>query len=422
MKLHFLGANRQVTGSRYCLEVAGNEVLIDCGMFQERKFQERNWDRCPIAADQIAALLLTHVHIDHCGLIPKLVKEGFRGPIHTTEPSAGLIEIMLRDSAEIQQEDVGYKRKRHQKQGRKGPFPYEPLYTEEDVDQTLPLVRGYGYGQPVQVTPEVTARFFDAGHILGSSMIQLDVSESGRQTRIVFSGDIGQSERAMVRLLGEATRHGNDPELFAGLVHACRYAGLFEESVAAHAEARRLDPNIVTSFQQTMMMKGDIDRLVSLDPRDRIPTGDHGIRVIGLGLAGRRDEARQALADMSQQSGIQTFQVWMSHLGAWLDRRIEDMMSTLATMTPLKIFDDPEAIFQEGWLLCDAGEPVRGLEYLQRAVARGYFVVPTLTGWPQFDALRDVPAFQTMLADAEAGRQRALAAFREAGGELLLAR
>ena len=237
-----------------------------------------------------------------------------------------------------------------------------------------------------------------------------------------LEAETGRAPDAIVRLLNEATRHGNDPELFAGLVHACRYAGLFEESVAAHAEARRLDPNIVTSFQQTMMMKGDIDRLVSLDSRDRIPTGDHGIRVIGLGLAGRRDEARQALADMSQQSGIQTFQVWMSHLGAWLDRRIEDMMSTLATMTPLKIFDDPEAIFQEGWLLCDAGEPVRGLEYLQRAVARGYFVVPTLTGWPQFDALRDVPAFQTMLADAEAGRQRALAAFREAGGELLLAR
>ena len=91
-------------------------------------------------------------------------------------------------------------------------------------------------------------------------------------------------------------------------------------------------------------------------------------------------------------------------------------------MASLKIFDDPEAIFQEGWLFCDVGEHQRGLEYLQRAVARGYFAAPTLTRWPQFDALRDVPAFQTLLADAEAGRQRALAAFREAGGELLLAR
>lgn len=199
MKLHFLGANRQVTGSRYCLEAAGKEVLIDCGMFQERKFQSRNWDRCPLPAEGIEALLLTHVHIDHSGLIPKLVKEGFRGPIHTTEPSAGLLEIMLRDSAEIQQEDIGYKKKRHGREGRKSPYPYEPLYTEDDVDQTLPLVRPCQYGQPVQVTPEITARFFDAGHILGSAMIQLDVNEGGKQTRLVFSGDIGQNDKPLIR-------------------------------------------------------------------------------------------------------------------------------------------------------------------------------------------------------------------------------
>jgi metallo-beta-lactamase family protein len=199
MKLHFLGANRQVTGSRYCLEVAGRRLLVDCGMFQERKYQERNWESCPIAADQIDSLLLTHVHIDHCGLIPKLVKEGFRGPIHTTEPSAGLIEIMLRDSAEIQVEDIKYKQKRHRKAGKKSPFPYQPLYTPEDVDRVLPLVRPCGYGQPVAVAPGVTARFFDAGHILGSAMIQLDVEESGRQTRLVFSGDIGQSDKPIIR-------------------------------------------------------------------------------------------------------------------------------------------------------------------------------------------------------------------------------
>ena len=97
------------------------------------------------------------------------------------------------------------------------------------------------------------------------------------------------------------------------------------------------------------------------------------------------------------------------------------MMGTLAAMTPMRIFHDPEAIFQEGWMLCDVGEHQRGLEYLQRAVAGGYFPAPTLARWPQFDALRDVPAFQTLVADAEAGRQRALAAFQEVGGDLLLA-
>jgi metallo-beta-lactamase family protein len=199
MKLHFLGANRQVTGSRYCLEVAGKEVMIDCGMFQERKFQHRNWDRCPLPVAGIEAMLLTHVHIDHCGLIPRAVQEGFSGPIHMTEPSAGLIDIMLRDAAEIQAEDLGYKQKRHRKEQRQSPHEYQPLFTVADVDRTLPLVQPCRYGEPLQVTPEVTARFFDAGHILGSAMLQLDATENGQTLRIVFSGDIGQTDKPIIR-------------------------------------------------------------------------------------------------------------------------------------------------------------------------------------------------------------------------------
>ena len=199
MKLHFLGANRQVTGSRYCLEVAGHEVMVDCGMFQERRFQPRNWDPCPIPPAQIDALLLTHVHIDHCGLIPKLVKDGFRAPIYATEPSVALTDIMLRDAAEIQEEDIGYKLKRHQREGRKSPFPYQPLFNVVDVDRCLPLLRTCKYGVAFEVVPGVTARFFDAGHILGSAMIQLDVTENGRATRIAFSGDIGQPNKPIIR-------------------------------------------------------------------------------------------------------------------------------------------------------------------------------------------------------------------------------
>lgn len=238
-----------------------------------------------------------------------------------------------------------------------------------------------------------------------------------------LEADTGRAREGMVRLLNEATRHGNDAELFAGLVHACRYAGLFEESIAAHAEARRLDPTIATSVLQTLMMNRDIDRLVALEPSDSVPGGaDQGIRAIGLAFSGRRDDARKALANLRQAAPIPAFQTWTEHLAAWLDRRVEDMVSTLALIAPLKIFDDPEAIFQEGWIYCDVGEHLRGLDYLQRAVARGYFPSATLTRWPQFDALRDDPAFQTLLADAEAGRERARAAFREAGGERLLAR
>jgi hypothetical protein len=125
---------------------------------------------------------------------------------------------------------------------------------------------------------------------------------------------------------------------------------------------------------------------------------------------------------MGQQPRLQMFQNWTAHLSAWLDRHTEAMAATLVAFAAFKIFDDPEAIFQEGWLFCDAGDYQRGLDFLQRAIASGYYPAPTLERWPQFDSLRELPAFQTLLADARAGRQRALAAFREAGGERLLAR
>jgi eukaryotic-like serine/threonine-protein kinase len=232
--------------------------------------------------------------------------------------------------------------------------------------------------------------------------------------------DRGQATQALVRLLREASRHGNDPELFAGLVHVCRYCGLYDEAIAAHQEARRLDPNVPTSYEQTVLMTGDIERLLTITQR-LAGSGDEGIRVIGLGLAGRRDEARRALADMGEARNIPAFHFWKDYLLAWLDRRVVDMMDN-TEFHGLKIMEDPEAIFQDGWLLCDVGEHERGLPHLQRAVAKGYFVAPTLRGHPQFDALRGDPRFEQVLAEAEAGRQRALNAFREGGGERLLGR
>jgi len=236
-----------------------------------------------------------------------------------------------------------------------------------------------------------------------------------------LEADIGQARRAMVRLLEEANRHGNDPELFAGLVHACRYCGLYEESLSAHAEARRLDPNAETGFEQTLLMKGDTDGVLAVRPPVLIAGADDGIRVIALGLAGRRDEARARLETMQGASRIAIFYLWTQYLRAWLDRRPEDM-DLRHTFGPLKIYDDPEAIFQEGWLLCDVGAHDRGMEHLQRAVAKGYCVAPTLARRPQFDRLRGDPGFQALLAQAEAGRSDALRAFRDAGGERLLGR
>jgi hypothetical protein len=139
-----------------------------------------------------------------------------------------------------------------------------------------------------------------------------------------------------------------------------------------------------------------------------------------LGLAGNRDEARRTLLAMRQPSRISTFQTWIEYLLMWLDRRADEMIAHLSRLTTLKIQDDPEAIFQEGWLFCDVGEYDTGLTYLRRAVDRGYFVVSTLSESKQFDALRGRADFEAILADAEAGRRRALASFRDAGGDRLL--
>jgi len=236
-----------------------------------------------------------------------------------------------------------------------------------------------------------------------------------------LEADIGEPIRAIVRLLNEANRHGNDPELFAGLVHACRYCGLFDESIAAHAEARRLDPNVPTSLEQTLLMAGELDDLMGVEPAALVAGADEGIRVIGLGLSGRRDEARKALVRM-RRAHIPAFQSWSEFLMAWLDKRTEDMQRRMSTFDGLKIRDDPEAIFQEGRFFCDVGEYRQGLELVKRAVAKGYWVVTTLERGREFDALRGDPEFEALIADAAAGRDRASAAFRQEGGERLLGR
>jgi TolB-like protein len=234
--------------------------------------------------------------------------------------------------------------------------------------------------------------------------------------------DTGRARAGMVRLIAEATRHGNDPELFAGLVHACRYCGLLEEAIAAHAEARRLDPNVPTSLEQTVLMTGDLGRLLAIERRQPSIGGDDVIRAIGLGLAGRREEARRRLVDLREASRIDTFRKWSLVLLAWLDRRPADMIAGAAALRTLKIMEDPEAMFQEGWLLCDAGDPEAGMPQLRAAVSKGYCAAPTLAGGRAFDALRDDPGFRALLAEAESGRRQALQAFREAGGERLLGR
>ncbi len=167
-------------------------------------------------------------------------------------------------------------------------------------------------------------------------------------------------------------------------------------------------------------MMGAVEKILELAHVEVVPGADDGIRVIALGFAGRLNEAREALKKMSSRPHIPAFEQWTSYLGAWLDRRLPEMLEGPIHTSTLKISEDPEAIFQEGRFFCDMGEHERGLANLERAVSRGYFASPALAMYPQFDPLRTNPEFQSLLADAEAGRQRALAAFRNAGGDKLL--
>ena len=198
MKLTFLGANRQVTGSRYCLHVGDCRVLIDCGLFQERAFVHRNWDRCPVSPSKFDALLLTHAHIDHSGLIPRFVSNGFEQKIYATKPTVALAEVMLRDSAGIQMEDAAYKKKRHRREKRRGKFPEEPLYDLDDAERALKQFHGVEYGEPQNICEAITATFHDAGHILGSAMLEITATENGNTRTIVFSGDIGQWNKPLI--------------------------------------------------------------------------------------------------------------------------------------------------------------------------------------------------------------------------------
>ncbi|RJP77485.1 MAG: MBL fold metallo-hydrolase [Candidatus Zixiibacteriota bacterium] len=194
LSLTFLGAARNVTGSRTLLEAGGVRLLVDCGMYQERDLRSRNWDPFPVPPESIQALLLTHAHVDHCGLLPKLVREGFRGPVYCTEATAEIARIVLADSAHLHEEDAETKRRRHQREGRQGPYPEVPLYTRADAEAVFPLLRGVRYRQPVSLDG-VEAVFRNAGHILGSASIQ--VKAAGRT--VIFSGDVGRPDAPILR-------------------------------------------------------------------------------------------------------------------------------------------------------------------------------------------------------------------------------
>jgi len=194
--LQFLGAAGTVTGSKHLINTIdsadgkqGLQILIDCGLFQGKKeWRERNWERPPIPASEIDAIILTHAHLDHSGYIPRLAKDGFHGPIYATPPTIDLCSVMLPDSGHLQEEEAHF----HNKKGTSKHNPALPLYTFQDAENCLSLFQPVGFGELKQINSELSFRFVHAGHILGSAMIELFLGRNGRQRKFLFTGDIGR--------------------------------------------------------------------------------------------------------------------------------------------------------------------------------------------------------------------------------------
>ncbi|TNF82430.1 MAG: MBL fold metallo-hydrolase [Gammaproteobacteria bacterium] len=197
MELEFYGAAGYVTGSCHILRVGGRTVLLDCGMIQGGDREEaKNADPFPFDPAEIDAVVLSHAHIDHSGRLPLLVKRGFEGHIHTQNASMALIGILLADCAGLEASRV--RRKNRRQEERNLPL-LEPLYTQDDVDDCLTLVRGHAYDEPAEVVPGVRVCFRDAGHIMGSGVVELELQEEGQTRTLVFSGDLGQYDSPILR-------------------------------------------------------------------------------------------------------------------------------------------------------------------------------------------------------------------------------
>jgi metallo-beta-lactamase family protein len=191
-RLRFLGAAGMVSGSRHLIETDHERVLVDCGLFQgEKRLRERNWERFPVPASSLDAVVLTHGHIDHSGWLPRLVREGFKGPVFMTPATADLLGLLLYDSAKCQEEDAQYANRKGYSRHR----PALPLYDERDVDRTLRLVKDVPRGEWFNPAPGVRCRYHEAGHMLGSSFVETEVESQ----RVIFSGDVGRYDAPLYK-------------------------------------------------------------------------------------------------------------------------------------------------------------------------------------------------------------------------------
>ncbi len=242
IKVSFLGAAQNVTGSAYLLEANGARLLVDCGLYQERHFRGRNWAPFPVPPETIDAVLLTHAHLDHCGLLPKLVQEGFGGKVYCTAATSELSRIFLMDSAHLQEHEAESRQERHERDGMWESYPEVPLYTTSHVRACFPLFLPVRYEGPIEVGDGIEATCYDAGHVLGSSMIKFEIKRGRERKILLFSGDVGRWGRPILRdptlfneadyVLVESTygdrlheKQKSTEEMLADVINSARKAG-----------------------------------------------------------------------------------------------------------------------------------------------------------------------------------------------------
>jgi metallo-beta-lactamase family protein len=195
VKVKFLGGTGSVTGSRYLLDIGDFRLLFDCGLFQGLKeLRLRNWEVCPVDPATIHAVVISHAHIDHTGYLPKLVKEGFNGPVYCTQPTADLMELMLLDSAKLQEEEAAYAAA-HAYSKHEHPLP---LYTTEDAQNVFLLLKDYPFETKIQISDHVEIVFRNAGHLLGAAITEVNIKGDNQSKKIVFSGDLGRTHDVLL--------------------------------------------------------------------------------------------------------------------------------------------------------------------------------------------------------------------------------
>jgi metallo-beta-lactamase family protein len=243
-KVQFYGAASEVTGSLYVIRTGSHTVLLECGLIQgSPKNEERNRDPLPVAVDKVDAIILSHAHIDHSGRVPRFVKQGYRGPIYVQNATRALCGIMLPDSGYLNEKDAEYE---NRKRRRRGEALIKPLYTLADAEKSLELFRGLKYGERMEVVPGLQLRFLDAGHILGSAIVELCYSGKGGERKLVFSGDLGYREAPVMddpATPGEA--HAVIMESTYGDREHRSFAATLDELTAVFESARSSRGNIL---------------------------------------------------------------------------------------------------------------------------------------------------------------------------------